>query len=335
MDDLPAGSRPAVVRSQVAMDSESEESGSTTPTNADTADTETEPFPEYNESECEMLASSIEADRRHEEAWIYALGRAAQQEIRMLHVDPNIVPYFQSDPSHRSQVILEQLRDLLADPQVRPEVREQFITIINATLRFNLVIFHQSAEFLALKEIEDAVLDLETILNHVEFMEEMLREQIQTADQVSYTLGDVSMQATSAYERLCKIATVFAKTMKKPRNYERRLLALYMDMYEEWIHYPFFLLRNRQLLNEQHPSPARTKLSRRVLVIWELMNSCIESYGTLTWLTLEIKRQYFTPMMGHLCDSPEIWEHCWDRYQALEKDRHKLAEQVLSRYATI
>ncbi|KGO67994.1 hypothetical protein PITC_028960 [Penicillium italicum] len=341
MDDLPPGSRLAVVRSQVAMDSESEESESTTPTNEDTANTETEPFPdtepfpEYNESECEMLASSIAVDQRHEEAWIYALGKAAQQEIRMLHVDPNIVPYFQNDPSHRSQVVLEQLRDLLADPQVRPEIREQFITIINATLQFNLVIFHQSPEFLAPKEIGDAELDLETILNHVEFMEEMLREQLQTADQVSYALEDISMEATSAYERLCKMATVFAKNMKKPRYLERVLLALYMDMYEEWIHTPFFLLRNRQLLNEEHPNLARTKLSRRVLVIWELMNSCIESYGTLTWLTLEIKRQYFTPMMGYLCDSPEIWEHCWNRYKALEKDRHKSAEQDLSRYATI
>ncbi|CAG8894921.1 unnamed protein product [Penicillium egyptiacum] len=341
MDDLPPGSRLAIVRSEVAMDSESEESGSTTPTHADTANTETEPFPdaepfpEYNESECAMLASSIAADKRHEEAWIYALGRAAQQEIRMLHVDPNIIPYFKSDPSHRSQVVLEQLRDLLADPQMRPEIREQFITIINATLQFNLVIFHQSPEFLAPKEVEDAELLLETVLNHVEWMEEMLREQLQTAEQVSYAIEDASLEPTSAYERLCKMATLFAKAMKKPRYLERRLLALYMDMYEEWVHTPFFLLRNRQLVNEQHPSRGRTKLSRRVIIIWDLMNSCIESYGTLTWVTLEIKRQYFAPVMGYLCDSPEIWQHCWDQYQALQNHRHQTTEKDLSRYATI
>lgn len=347
MDDLPPGSRLAVVRSQVAMDSESEESGSTTATNADTANTETEPlpeaeslpetetFPEYNESECEMLASCTAAEKYHEEAWIYALGKAVQQQIRMLHVDPNIIPYVQSDPSQHSQVVLEQLRDLLADPEMPPDIRRQFITIINATLQFNLVIFHQSPEFLAPKEIEDAELDLETILNHVEFIEEMLREQLETAEQVPFALEDVSMEATSTYERLCKMAAVFAKAMNKPRYLERRLLALYMDMYEEWVHNPFLLLRNRQLLNEQNPTPARTKLSRRVLAIWELMNSCIETYGTLTWLTLEIKRQFFTPMTGYLCDSPEIWEHCWDRYQALEKDRHKAAERDLSRYDTV
>ncbi|KUM59204.1 hypothetical protein ACN42_g7938 [Penicillium freii] len=345
MGDLPPGSRLAVVRSQVAMDSESEESASTTSTNEDTSNTETEPlpetepfpdtepFPEYDESECEMLASCIAAEKHHEEAWVNAFGKAARQEIRMVHVDPNIIPYVQSDPSQRSQVVLEQLRDLLADPEMPRDTRKQFIIMINATLKFNLVIFHQSPEFLAPKEVEDAALDLETILNHVEFIEEMLREQLETAEQVSFALEDVSMEATSTYERLCKMSTVFSKAMKNPCYLERRLLALYMDMYEEWVHNPF-LLRNRQLLNEQNPTPARTKLSRRVLAIWELMNSCIETYGTLTWLTLEIKRQYFTPMMGYLCDSPEIWEHCWDRYQALEKDRRQAAERDLSRNDT-
>lgn len=115
--------------------------------------------------------------------------------------------------------------------------------------------------------------------------------------------------------------------MKKPRHLERRLLALYMDMYEEWVHNPFLLLRNRQVLNEQNRTRARTKLSCRVLLIWELMNSSIETYGALTWITLKVKQEYFTPMMSYLCDSPEIWEHCWNRFQALEKDRLKAAEQ--------
>ncbi|CAP85478.1 hypothetical protein E8E15_006867 [Penicillium rubens] len=335
MDDLPPGSRLAHVRSELAMDSESEESESATPTNADTAKTETEPFPEYDESECEMLASSIAADKRREEAWIHALGKATQRENRMLHVDPNIIPYFQSDPSHRSQVVLEQLRDLLADPQMRPKIRDQFITMINATLQFNLVIFHQSSEFLAPKEIEDAELHLESVLNLVEWMEEDLRDQLETAEQVSYAIEGASLQPTSAYERLCKMASLFANAMKKPRYLERRLLSLYMDMYEEWVHTPFLLLRNRQLVNEQDPSPERTKLSRRVIMIWDLMNSCIESYGTLTWFTLEIKHQYFAPVMGYLCDSPEIWQYCWDQYQALEKDRAQASEKDLSQCATI
>lgn len=111
--------------------------------------------------------------------------------------------------------------------------------------------------------------------------------------------------------------------MKKPRLLERQLLALYMDMYEEWIRTPFVRLRNRQILTEQQPSPTRAKLSRRIIIVWELMTRCIESYGTLNLLTLEIKEQYFAPVLGYLCGSPDIWEHCWDQYQALEKDRQQ------------
>ncbi|KAJ5790244.1 uncharacterized protein N7518_007255 [Penicillium psychrosexuale] len=327
--DLTLESQAAIISSQVAMNLESEGSGSATHANTETANTETEPFPdaepfpEYNESECEMLASSIAADKRHEQAWIHALGRAAKQEIRTLHVDPNIIPYIEGDPSHRSQVILEQLRDRLADPRLRHEIRRQFITIVNATLQFNFIIFHQTKELLPLKEIGDAELQLETVLNHVEFMDEMLREQLKSAEQVSYTLESVSLEGTSDYERLCKMSTVFAKTMKKPRLLERQLLALYMDMYEEWIRTPFVRLRNRQILTEQQPSPTRAKLSRRIIIVWELMTRCIESYGTLNLLTLEIKEQYFAPVLGYLCDPPDIWEHCWDQYQALEKDRQQ------------
>ncbi|KAJ5446809.1 hypothetical protein N7445_001630 [Penicillium cf. griseofulvum] len=337
MDDLPPGSRLAVVHSQVAIDSEPDESPTTTPTstntnitNKETAKTDTEPFPEYDESECEMLASALAAEKPLEDAWIHALGKATQQEIRMRHVDPKIIPYFKSDPSHRSQVVLEQLRDFLAEPQQRPEIREQFITIINATLEFNRVIFHQSPKFLSPQEIRDARRPLEIILKQIQFMDDMLKEQLQTAEQVSCALEDLSMEALLAYERLRKMATVVAKNMKKPHYLEERLLSLYMDMYEEWIHTPFLRRRKLQLLDEQVPNFPRTRVSRRVLTIWEAIDRCIETYGALIRLTLEIKREYFAPMMGHLCDSPEIWEQCWDRYEEAEKDQHKSGEEDLS-----
>ncbi|KAJ5373683.1 hypothetical protein N7517_005689 [Penicillium concentricum] len=317
MDDLPADP-------QVAIDCESDESRSTTSTNADTSDTE--PFPDYDESECEMLASTIAAEKRLEEAWIYALGKAAQEEIRMLRVDPNIIPY----PSQRSQVILGQLQDLLSEPQLRLELREQFITIINATIRLNIVISHQSSEFLAPREIKDSRRPLDTILKHVKFMEDMLKDQLQTAEKVSLVLKDVSKEDVLPFERLRKMASVVAKNMKKPRYLEQRLLALYMDMYEEWVRVPFLRLRKPQLLDEQFPNFPRTKIFRHVLVVWEAIHRCTDSYDALTRVTQEIKRKYFAPSMGYLCDSPEIWKQCWERYQTFEKDQPKPGEHDFS-----
>ncbi|KAJ5501902.1 hypothetical protein N7463_004776 [Penicillium fimorum] len=335
MDDLLPESRLAVVRSQVAIDPDSELDGSksTTSTN-DTANTDTEPFPEYDESECEMLASSLVAEKPLEEEWIYALGKAAQQKIRMLHVDPNIVPYSKSDPSQLSQVVLGKLQDLLSEPQLRPEIREHFIAIINATIKLNLVIFHQSPEFPGPRAIKDARRPLDAIFKHVQFMEGMLKEQLHTAEKVSYVLGDVSMEAMLPYERLRNMASVVAKNMEKPRYLEQRLLALYMDMYEEWVRAPFLRLRKPQLLDEQFPNFPRTKISRHVLIVWEAIQRCIETYGALTRVTHEIKRQYFAPTMGYLCDSPVIWEKCWQRYQKFEKDQHRSGEQDFSKCVT-
>ncbi|KAJ5810805.1 hypothetical protein N7447_010321 [Penicillium robsamsonii] len=351
MDDPPPGSRLAVVRSQIAIDSDSrsDESRSTTSTN-DTANTDTEPFPEYDESECEMLGSSLAAEKPLEEAWISALGRATQQEIRMLHVDPNIVPYCKSEPSQRSQVVLGKLQDLLSEPQLGPEIREQFIAIINATLKVNLVIFHQSPEFLGLREMKDARRPLDTIIKHVQFIEDMLKWQLQTAEKVSYVLEDVSMEPILPYERLRKMATMVAHAhvsglpsasalMLNEQEYEeaplpRTTTTCFVHGYVRGMGpYSFPSFAQASTPGRAVPKLPTHKVFSSCPCCLGAIHRCIEIYGTLTRVTLEIKRQYFAPTMGYLCDSPEIWKQCWKQYQEFEKDQHESAEQGFSECA--
>jgi hypothetical protein len=119
--------------------------------------------------------------------------------------------------------------------------------------------------------------------------------------------------------------------MEKPRFLEERLLSLYMDMYEEWIHVPFLRRRNIQLEEEKTPSFPRMRVSRRVITGWQVIGQCIDTYSALTRLTHEIKEKYFTPiMMGYLCDPSEMWEQCWDRYENIKKDQHKSGEEDLT-----
>lgn len=207
MDDLPPGSRLAVVRSQLSIDSDSEESTATTA--ASSADTE--PFPEYDESECEQIASSIAAEKPREEAWIYACGKAAQQHIRLHEVDPNIIPYFHSDPSQHSQVVLEQLQDLLAEPQMRPVTRRQFITLVNTTLKLNLIIFHQSPEFLAPEETSQAKSITNQILYDLTWMEGLLKEQLQTANQITVVLEQTLLDDVPAFDQLRNMASLVTR----------------------------------------------------------------------------------------------------------------------------
>jgi hypothetical protein len=158
-----------------------------------------------------MVASAHAAEKPLEDALIQALGKAAHQEIRTRDVDPKIIPYVKSDPSHRSQVVLEQLLDLLAEPQMRPEVREHFIIIINATLQFNKVIFHQCPKFLSPQEIRDARRPLEMVLKKIQSMEYLLKEQLCNAEKASSALKDIEVESLLPYERLRKMASVVAK----------------------------------------------------------------------------------------------------------------------------
>lgn len=205
MDILPAGSRLAVVRSQLAPSSSSE--GSCTPPYTDK-----EPFPDYNESDCENAASVNAAEKIHDDAWNWALGKAIQTEIRQHQVDPNIIPYVPSDPAERSQVVLEELKDLLADPQMRPHTRNQFITLVNITLQVNQVIFHQNPEFLAPRETSDAKLLTETILTHLAWLDGMLNDQCQTVHYIATVLNHIEQRADApVYEKLREMASVVAR----------------------------------------------------------------------------------------------------------------------------
>jgi hypothetical protein len=204
MDILPPGSRLAVVRSQLAVDSSSE--GSCTPPGSGK-----EPFPDYNEFDCDTIASQCTADQCHDDAWNYALGKAIQAEIRQCQVDPNIIPYVPSEPGERSQVVLEELKELLSDPQMRPQTRHRYITLLNITLHLNHVIFHQSPEFLAPKETSDAKLLTETILTHLAWLDAMLKEQCQAVDDIAFVLRQIEHDEISVYEKLREMARVVAR----------------------------------------------------------------------------------------------------------------------------
>lgn len=122
--------------------------------------------------------------------------------------------------------------------------------------------------------------------------------------------------------------------MKKPRVLERKLLVLYLDVYDEWVQSPFLRLRTRQVLNDKSMNPSRSELSRYITSIWDVLNSCIEGYALFSWATREVKRQYFAPTMGHLCESPEIWRKCWEEHVEAER-KQPTVERDPSRHATL
>ncbi|KAJ5321983.1 hypothetical protein MYU51_002677 [Penicillium brevicompactum] len=304
MDILPPGSRLAVVRSQLAPSSGSE--GSSTPPLNDK-----EPFPDYNEADCDNLASEVAAEKHNDEAWNLALGRAVRDEIREIQVDPNIIPYDDKLTTERSQSALTRMKEILSQPQMRMKTRDQFLTLSNMTLEVNLIIFHHSSEFLAPNEISKAKALTETILTHFAWMDTMLADLCQTVNYTVSVLGQIENEDLDVYTKLCQMARIVAKNLRKPRSLERKLLGQFLTLYEEWVHTPFLRLRNRQILNEQTSCPARAELSRQIIAIWDVVSRCIESYETYIWATMNIREEFFVPTMEALNGAPELWDKYW------------------------
>ncbi|CAG8946659.1 unnamed protein product [Penicillium salamii] len=314
MDILPAGSRLAVVRSQLAPSSGSEGSGTPpcTPPSTPPVDAK-EPFPDYDEAECDTVATERAAERANAEVWTNAFGKALQTQIRQTQIDPNIIPYVRSDPSEHSQVVLERMKDLLSNPQMRPQTRRQFITLSNITLQVNKVIFHHNPEFLAPKETSDAKLLTETILAHIAWMDSMLTALCQTMQYITSVLGEIERRDIPVYQKLQQMAAAVAVNLKKPRALERQLLELYLELFDEWVHTPFLRLRNHQILAEQTSCLAREELSRHIIAIWDITSRCIESYATYTWGTMAIRDEFFAPSVDKLNMATDLWEQCWNK----------------------
>jgi hypothetical protein len=109
--------------------------------------------------------------------------------------------------------------------------------------------------------------------------------------------------------------------LKKPRPLERRLLTLFLEVYEAWVHNTFLRQRNCQILAEGIPVTGRIGLSRRIIAIWDVLTRCIENYSLYTWATRTIRANYFAPAMDLLSDAPDIWQQCWDKRSTIHDRR--------------
>ncbi|KAJ5081308.1 hypothetical protein NUU61_009572 [Penicillium alfredii] len=304
MADFPEKSLLAAVRSQLTLDSDSDQSSSP-------AHNDQEPFPVYEESAA--------VDVQHEEAYKYAFAKAVQDQIRSQQVDPKIVPIsLATENGHSMQTqALDAIKELLSLPQLRKQTRDRFIALTNMTLRLNHVLFCRGDDFLAPRETTDAKDLASTILMYLAWMDEMLQEHLQTASQVAFIVGQISQEEeVTVYVRYRRMASVVTVHLKKPRPLERRLLTLYLELYEGWVHTAFLHRRNRQILQEEKPNPDRLELSRFLLAIWDVMTRCIENYAVYTSTTRDIREKYFTPALQQLCDSAEVWEQCFEVHAA-------------------
>ncbi|KAJ5610176.1 hypothetical protein N7510_006895 [Penicillium lagena] len=359
--DAASGSLLAAVRTHLAMNSSDSDrsliSSPAVPDNrpavpATKVEPTTEPFPEYYE--CESPDSI--ADPQHEDAYNYAISKVVQEVIKFQEVDaqlvslppfvvgatsPNLtlgsvdgVDCLTVDHKHRT---LNQMKQLLSMPHLRPETRRRFVALTNIVLRLNYVLFHRvdgnvCKIFLGAQDTTDAQKLANTVLIYLVWLDDMMQENVQVATNVSYILGHIAAEDDdeTVYVRYRRMATVVIAHLKKPRLLERQLLSVYLELYEAWVHTTFLRLRNRQILREDIPNTDRMDLSRHLLAIWDVMTRCIDNYSIYTFTTCDIRDRYLEPTMKDLLCAPDIWPQCWEMTlegHDEEKEKEKKAKE--------
>ncbi|KAJ5756945.1 uncharacterized protein N7511_007127 [Penicillium nucicola] len=292
------------VRWHLAMDSDSDSDTTITPSK--------EPFLDFDAETCAPDSTNEEAE------WTRAFTKAVQEDTRTRYIDPFIIPHNSSRPWTRSNILLEEIKDLLADPHMRETTRTQFLTMVNHTLHLHQVIFHHSDQFLDTKETAEAKVITDIILNYLVWVDGKLRDQVSTAENVFVVLEQLAQEKTTVVERYTRMVTVVSAHLKKPRPLERRLLTLFLEFYESWVHAAFLRQRNHQILVEDIPIVARIDLSRRIIAVWDVLTRCIENYSLYTWASRTIRSKYFAPAMDLMAENPDIWQKSWNKRSAVD-----------------
>lgn len=95
--------------------------------------------------------------------------------------------------------------------------------------------------------------------------------------------------------------------LRKPRPIEQRLLSLYLDLYDEWVHNRFLYLSNRMLCRDEKIEPASLALINQLHDIWQMLSRASNNYAAYTARVNDIYQAYLIPTMSliEMSDAPE------------------------------
>lgn len=94
--------------------------------------------------------------------------------------------------------------------------------------------------------------------------------------------------------------------LKKPRAAEQRLLHLYLDFFDEWVHAEFLRKRNEQIMQEELANMDRLKLTRYMHAIWDTLATVAEDYAVYREMLFVIKERFFVPIIDQRGNLPDL-----------------------------
>ncbi|OXV05763.1 hypothetical protein Egran_06468 [Elaphomyces granulatus] len=310
-----------------------------------------EPFPDYYESCRDFDEGGGHMERMYreqEEAYNLAISKAIDEVIRFREVDTNItrLPSFADNLSSdlkdeenpecteveehnigpdsealgeeieiEAPTIIDDLSDLLSNPDLKPRIKERFTAMTNMVIYMNILLFHTPTvpgEFKLLIAKDDAIAAkrlAEEIFNYLAKLEQQVGELVCTAKSVAFILSVLAQdQSVSVFVTFRRMVQVVTSHLKKPRPLERRLLFLFLELYVTYVYNVFQEIGNQQIVIEDELNQEKLGLSRALINVWDILNRVIENYDSYVLAMKDMRGKYFTPTMESLAKSPEIWQ---------------------------
>lgn len=227
MSDQPTLSLLEAVRTQLTVDSDSDDSEGTavkvtlneaphtpnnllnTPLDRSISSTSSivniendhEPFPDFDEQ-------LSEAYEERDLAITEAIRIAVQCDIRTSVVDPAITaPPNYSDAQH---VALDRIKELMSSPDLRPTTRTRFIKLTKMMIRLEHVLFRQNEQFLAKQETAEATKIATEIFEYLAWVDDMVRDLLGVVENVFGILGFIVEEEFSEIQKYRRMSAVVA-----------------------------------------------------------------------------------------------------------------------------
>lgn len=177
--------------------------GSFSTNNASFTTADTEPFPEYDETD-------LEAYTQAEAAYQTAFTAAMTEHIRIEKVDP-----FLDDPTHLTLSeakadAMETLKQHLSHPHLHAKTRERFISMTNMIVRLEGVLFRSEEEFLSPGMVKEAEVVANVLLGYAAWVDGVMEEMLVVTRPVRHFLGQMMAENVAEVLRYRNMAGVVA-----------------------------------------------------------------------------------------------------------------------------
>ncbi|KAJ6021555.1 hypothetical protein N7540_007059 [Penicillium herquei] len=244
-----------------------------------------EPFPDYED---------ISVDPEFDVAYLRAFHLAVQDRIRTEIVDPSIEePQGLHGPKMQT---LNAIKAALAHPQLSTPTRGRFIALTNMVIRLENVLF-SGREFLNNRATNDAQHIATIMLTYVSWVETVMKGHYETSSLVYEMLNIIAAENVPERIRYQRMSLIVNWHVKKPRPAEQRLLALYEDLFNEWIHTEFLNRRDAQIGAGRDLNNSRIQLAQSVHAISGGLSSANHNYNNYKGMLITMRDQLFVPSL--------------------------------------